>query len=57
MNLVVPTAAESGDGGGVDRLRDAGSSLWHGETLRSTYLWIVGFERSKKKNLYFCVKY
>lgn len=44
-NLVAPTAAEPGDGGGVDRLRDAGSSLWHGETLHSTYLWTVRSER------------
>lgn len=30
-----PAAAQSGDGGGVDWLRDAGSSLWHGETLQT----------------------
>lgn len=30
-----PAAAQSGDGGGVDWLRDAGSSLWHGETLHT----------------------
>lgn len=30
-----PAAAQSGDGGGVDWLRDAGSSVWHGETLQT----------------------